>query len=169
MLRDDSWQMLGVYDPSELMGMLPLSGVGKPLGVDVGDLVAGVAVVEIIPVFCETFGEPRHADPMSAPYVPHSRIPTGLAHSYHGLIVLLKLQILPRLAQHVHELGCWDAFSPETESTGNNLSLWRRVRHGSLLFANANDRELRSDTRDVEMHTRGAAAQASQRVAVFGT
>ena len=52
----------------------------------------------------QAFLQPADADAVCAVEVPHCRVATGLADSNHGLVVLVELQHLLRLEDHIPQL-----------------------------------------------------------------
>ena len=74
------------------------------LGVDVAGLAVCHLIAKVYAWFCEPLVQPGNTDTVSAPKVSHCGVPAGLAHSYHGLVVFMKLQT-SRTSENIPELS----------------------------------------------------------------
>ena len=70
----------------------PLRRVLERLSVDVAGLAMGHFIAKVSAWFCESLVQPGNTDTVSAPEVSHGRVPAGLAHSDHGLVILVEFQ-----------------------------------------------------------------------------
>ena len=70
----------------------PLQRVIKRLSVDVASLAMCHFIAKVNACVCESLVQPGNTDTVSAPEMSHGWVPAGLAHSNHGLVILVEFQ-----------------------------------------------------------------------------
>ena len=131
--------------------MFPLRRISKRFG-DVSDHVDGLAADQLDIWALNTFTEPRHADPMGAPEMPHSRIAAGLTQTYHRLVIL-EAQGHGLVIDGSEEIQHWHSLCAQTERGCHDLCLRGTVADRSLFLRDSQIWELCFAPGQVKMDT----------------
>ena len=83
---------MSIDDVYQQTDWIPLAGFMEALNVYVGALSVGRFVDKVDVRGREDLMHPSNTSTVCAPYVSHCWIPTRLAHSNHGLVVLVECQ-----------------------------------------------------------------------------